>query len=326
MKKPTDRLAVVLMNLGGPDSLGAVRPFLKNLFSDPAIISLPSPFRQVIAQIISRTRGPKARKIYQLMGGSSPLLKNTTAQSSLLEKQLLESLPNCDSKVFIAMRYWNPLTSETVAQVKKYDPTQIILLPLYPQFSSTTTGSSFNEWDKQAKKIGLNIPTTKIYSYADDALFIDAHVQLLQPWIKEATNHGLPRILFSAHGLPQKIVDAGDPYEAHIHQTVTAIMRRLPSTIEHTICYQSKMGPLKWLEPSTEHALQEAAKDRRSVIIVPISFVSEHVETLVELDHEYRNLAQKMGILFYGRVPTLGENAAYIQALSDLTINNLGRG
>jgi ferrochelatase len=326
MKKPTERLAVVLMNLGGPDSLGAVRPFLSNLFSDPAIISLPSPFRQVVAQIISRSRAPKARKIYQAMGGSSPLLKNTTTQLELLQKQLLESLPHCESKVFIAMRYWNPLIRETVAQVKEYIPTQIILLPLYPQFSSTTTGSSFREWDNQAIKIGLNIPTTKVHSYADDTQFIDAHVKLLQPWIAEAKKHGSPRILFSAHGLPQKVIDAGDPYETHIHQTVNAIMDKIPSTIESVICYQSKVGPLKWLSPSIDQALHEAAQVRKPVIIVPISFVSEHVETLVELDQEYRDLAIKMGIPFYGRVPTLGGNKGYIQALASLAIRKIEEG
>ncbi len=316
----TRRLAVVLMNLGGPDSLAAVRPFLQNLFFDPAIISLPWPFRYLIAKIISRARDQKAQKIYEKMGGGSPLLKNTKDQQIHLRRLLRDQLPDREVEVFIAMRYWHPLTAETVAQVIAFQPTDIVLLPLYPQFSATTTGSSFSEWHKQAAHQELKAPTREVRSYPQNSAFIDAHVDLLLPWIEKAAVFGTPRILFSAHGLPQKVIDKGDPYENHVHQTVQAIRKKIPSCLESVVCYQSKVGPLKWLGPSTEQELRRAGVDRVPVIVVPVAFVSEHSETLVELDEDYRNLAETLGIPFYGRVPALGVHPAYMQALVELVI------
>jgi ferrochelatase len=318
-----DRLAVVLMNLGGPDTLDHVRPFLKNLFSDPAIIDLPWPLRPILAAGISRARNNKAKKIYQQLGGGSPLLSNTKAQSLELRSLLQEQLPDQTVEVFICMRYWHPLSKETVAQVKAYSPTQIILLPLYPQYSKTTTGSSFKEWRKEAKRQGLNVSTSEIQSYPEDDFFVEAHADLLGPWIEKASVYGKPRILFSAHGLPQKVIDAGDPYENQVHQTVKAILKKLPPSLEGVICYQSKVGPLRWLGPSTEQELMRAGEDGVPVIIVPVAFVSEHVETLVELDHDYRNLAHRLGIPFYGRVPALGVHPNYIKALARLVAADL---
>jgi len=321
MTHSQDRLAVVLMNLGGPDTLDAVRPYLKNLFSDPAIISLPWPLRPLVAEVISRTRTPSARQIYEQMGGRSPLLENTKAQSLVLKHVLQEQLADHIVETFIAMRYWHPLTIETVDQVKAFQPSEIILLTLYPQFSKTTTGSSFTEWYKQAKNRGLSVPTREVRSYPYDPSFIEAHAQLLTPWIKKASIYGKPRILFSAHGLPQKVIDAGDPYEKQVHQTVEAILKKIPSEVEGVVCYQSKVGPLKWLEPSTEYEIRRAGKEKTPVIIVPVAFVSEHGETLIELDRDYQRLALDLGVPFYGRVPSLGVHPAYINALVGLVIN-----
>lgn len=314
----TSRLAVVLMNLGAPDTLEAVRPFLRNLFSDPAIIRLSWPLRPLVAEAISRTRTQKARQVYQQMGGASPLLPNTKLQSLHLSQVLSDHLPNQKIKIFIAMRYWNPLTAEAVAQVKAFGPDEVVLLPLYPQFSTATTASSFAEWHKEARQQGLKTLTHEIKCYPEDPSFIEAHVDLLVPWIERAAIHGNPRILFSAHGLPQKVIDAGDPYENQVHQTVQAILKKLPSSVENVVCYQSKVGPLKWLEPSLEQELKRAGQDKVPVIVVPVSFVSEHSETLVELDRDYRSLAEAMGIPFYGRVPALGDHPAYMRALAGL--------
>lgn len=318
----TQRLAVVLMNLGGPDSLDAVRPFLKNLFSDPEIINLPWPLRPLIAEIISRRRNQSTQKIYEKLGGGSPLLQNTQAQQGELCKLLQEQLPGQTVEVFIAMRYWHPLTAQTVSDVKKFRPTEVILLPLYPQFSITTTGSSFAEWYAEAAQQGLKVSTREVRSYPENSDFIESHVDLLLPWIEKAAAFGSPRILFSAHGLPQKVINKGDPYENHVHQTVGEILKKIPSGVESVVCYQSKVGPLKWLEPSIEQELRRAGQDRVPVIVVPVAFVSEHSETLVELDEDYRNLAEELKIPFYGRVPTLSDHPAYMRALAGLVIKD----
>lgn len=325
MTRHPGRLAVVLMNLGGPDTLDSVRPFLRNLFSDPAIISLPWPLRTFVAEMISRTRNHKARKVYQQIGGGSPLLSNTKDQSFHLCRSLHDQLPNQEVEVFIAMRYWHPLTAEVIAHVKAFQPTEIVLLPLYPHFSTTTTGSSFSEWHQQAYQQGLTVPTREIRCYPQDPAFIEAHVDLLGPWIEKAALYGSPRILFSAHGLPQRVIDAGDPYEGQIHQTTQAILKKISPSVESAVCYQSKVGPLKWLRPSTEEELKRAGQDKAPVIIVPVSFVSEHVETLVELDRDYRSLAEEAGVPFYGRVRTLSDHPAYIRALAGLVVTSLNQ-
>jgi len=311
MTPPLKKTAVILFNLGGPDSLEAVRPFLFNLFADKAIIRLPQPFRYLLAKFISKTRAKKAIGIYQKMGGKSPLLENTVAQAMALE----ESLKGEDSnyKVFISMRYWHPFTEETVQEVKDYSPDEVVLLPLYPHYSTTTTQSSFKEWYRAAK--GIKVPAREVESYPLDELFINAHVETLMPIYKEAARHGTPRILFSAHSLPQKIVDEGDPYQEQTEQTAKAIVSKLKGDIDYVVCYQSKVGPLKWLQPTTEAEIKRAASDKVSVVVVPISFVSEHSETLVELDIDYKDLAESLGIPFYGRVPTLSCHPLFIEAL-----------
>ena len=313
------KTAVVLMNLGGPNCLKAVRPFLFNLFYDPAILNFSNPLRWVLAQMISRLRAKKAQGIYEKMGGKSPLLENTQAQARALE-QLLSTEKNT-YRVFISMRCWHPLTGETIKQVKAFVPDQVILLPLYPQFSTTTTGSSFQEWHEQAEKLGLTVPTYEVNPYYDDDDFIEAHVDLLLPIYQQAKTYGTPRILFSAHSLPQKVIDKGDPYQKQTEASVQAIVKKLETKfgclIDYQLCYQSRVGPIQWLTPTTEEALSKAAEEKIPVVVLPISFVSDHSETLVELDEDYKTVALQKGIPFYGRVPSLGCHPLFIKSLAN---------
>ncbi len=309
------KTAVVLFNLGGPDSRASVRPFLFNLFNDKAIIAVFQPLRALIAMVISFRRMAKAKDIYEKIGDRSPILEHTQEQAEALEKEL--SLKG-QYKVFIAMRYSHPLSAETVKEVKNYAPDKVVLLPLYPQFSTTTSGSSFDMWYAEAKKQKLHVPHHPVCCYSFDNHFIGAHAELIKPAYIEAAKHGHPRLLFSAHGLPQKIIDKGDPYQWQIERTVSALQRKL-NLPDYVICYQSRVGPLEWIGPSTEDEIKRAGIDGVPLVIVPISFVSEHSETLVELDIEYRILANKNGVPHYERVEALGVHTEFIQALSWLT-------
>jgi len=317
MKK---RIAVVLFNLGGPDSLSAVRPFLFNLFNDPAIIGIPAPFRWILAHYIAFRRAPVARNIYRYIGGKSPLLAMSQQQARELERQLSD---DGDIKCFVAMRYWHPMISEISDQVKKFGPDEIVLLPLYPQYSSTTTGSSLTEWQRAAKEINLSQVARIICCYPTMKGWVAAQVDLISHELKNVSHGTSCRILFSAHGLPKKIIDSGDPYQIQIEQTVEAIVADLPDGTDWVICYQSRVGRLEWIGPSTEKELGRAADDGVEIVIVPIAFVSEHSETLVELDIEYRELAEKSGISGYYRVPTVGTNVKFINGLADLVRQSL---
>ncbi len=309
------RKAVVLFNLGGPDNLEAVEPFLFNLFYDPAIIRLPKPLRFLVAKLISKRRGPIAREIYENMGGRSPIVPQTEDQASALSLLLNEDAD--EYQVFIAMRYWHPRASQTVKEVKAFNPDEIILLPLYPQFSTTTTASSLEEWEKEAKRQGLNAPTSSVCCYPDESGFVDANVDLIKAKLEEVTGDQLPRLLFSAHGLPKKIVDAGDPYPWQVEQSVNAIMKALGrDDLEHLICFQSRVGPVEWIGPDTEEEIKRAGAEKRSVMVIPVAFVSEHSETLVELDIEYGELAKEVGIPEYLRVPTVTTNPHFIEGLA----------
>ena len=305
------RLAVVLMNLGGPDSLEAVQPFLQNLFSDPAIIDLPNPFRALLAKFISSRRAEKAKGIYEKLGGKSPLLENTEVQARALEIVLNDRVPDLNIKVFIAMRYWHPLTPDCIQAVQAWRADQVVLLPLYPQFSTTTTASSIKAWqDGFGNKVFVQ------GCYFNQSGFIKAYQELIQVEL-EKIPHGVPvRVLFSAHGIPQKLVDQGDPYQWQVEQTVAAVVAK--QTYDHTICYQSRVGPLKWLGPNIEDEIVRAHHEGVGVIVVPISFVSEHSETLVELDIDYRNRAQELKLPYYGRVPTVADHPDFIAGLADL--------
>ncbi len=316
----TKSVRIILYNLGGPDRLEAVRPFLFNLFYDPAIFRLPNPFRWLLAQLVSRRRQKKASGIYAQMGGKSPILEETLAQAARLEQLLAER--SMSVSVRVAMRYWHPMAAEAVRSCIEDAVDEVILLPLYPHYSTTTTESFMKEWQHQALGQNAGFFTKMLCCYPTHSRFIDAHVALLHATLTGAQLQNtteLPmRILFSAHGLPQKVVDEGDPYQRHIEATVKALLMKLGQEVDYRITYQSRVGPLKWLEPSTEHSIKEAALDGVGIIIVPIAFVSEHSETKVELDIEYAELAHELGVKIYRRVPTLSTHPFYIEALADL--------
>lgn len=316
------KIAVILFNLGGPDKPESVQPFLFNLFNDKAIIGAPQPIRWLIAKLISTRRAPVAREIYEYLGGKSPLLELTQDQAVALENSLNQNADGKEYKCFISMRYWHPMTAECVTQAKSWGADEAILLPLYPQFSTTTTGSSFKKWDSETKKQALDIPTARIGCYPTQPEFVKSHAILIKETYEKALTHGTPRVLFSAHGLPQKIVDGGDPYQWQIEKTAEAIVKNLAiDNLDYKVCYQSKVGPLEWLKPSTETEIERAGKDGVPLVILPIAFVSEHSETLVELDIEYKELADEHGVIGYERVPSLGCQENYITALHQLCVN-----
>ncbi|MFC3675560.1 ferrochelatase [Ferrovibrio xuzhouensis] len=313
------KTAVILFNLGGPDSPQAVEPFLFNLFSDPAIIRLPNPLRWLVAKLISSRRAPVAAGIYDKMGGRSPILPQTEAQAAALKV----ALGSDDYRVFIAMRYWHPFADETAKAVRDWGAERIVLLPLYPQFSTTTTGSSLTDWHRAAAKAGMNLPTAAIGCYADEGGFVAAQVDLLRAALAQAETQGPAtapiRILFSAHGLPKKVVTDGDPYQMQVERSVAAMLRLLGRPeIDSRICFQSRVGPLEWIGPGTDAEIAQAALDGCRIVVVPVAFVSEHSETLVELDIEYAELAQHNGAAAYIRVPTVGSAPEFISGLARL--------
>ncbi len=310
---PARKVAVVLFNLGGPDSLAAVQPFLKNLFSDPAIITLPTPLRQILAQVISSTRAKPSGANYAMMGGASPLLAETRAQAVALTTALQGRLITRQARIFLAMRYWHPFTEEAAPDVADYAPDEVILLPLYPQYSTTTTRSSVKAWKAAYKGPGR---VREICCYPVQPNFIAAHAAGVATALKAAK--GPVRVLFSAHGLPQKTIDGGDPYQKQVEATAAAVVAALGGGFDHAVCYQSRVGRLVWTGPSTVEAIDAAVKAGRGVIVCPIAFVSEHVETLIELDHEYREQAIALGCGEYIRVPTLSCDPLFIGALADL--------
>ncbi len=313
------KIAVVLFNLGGPDSPESVYGFLRNLFNDSAILNIPFPFRQILSYIIAKKRTPVAKEIYMQIGGSSPILSETKKQAEKLQNLLDQ---NC--KVFISMRYWHPLSKETIYNVLKWKPDKILLVPLYPHFSTTTTGSSIDDWFKSSKKLFEGIPTRAICCYPTDKLFIDSHIALIKKEIDKINDIKNVKILFSAHGLPKSIIKKGDPYAWQVEQTVMAIVNDLAIKSDNwVLCYQSKVTPVEWLKPYTEQEIINAAKENKKIIIVPIAFVSEHSETLVELDKEYLELAKTNGIQTYIRVPALGIENTFIQSLAKMINLNI---
>jgi protoporphyrin/coproporphyrin ferrochelatase len=308
------KIAVILFNLGGPDSLDAVQPFLRNLFSDPAIITLPSWLRLPLARFIAARRTPKATAIYARIGGSSPILGQTEAQARALEEALGgEHGSEHEWRGYVCMRYWHPMTEAVVRSVRRFPPDRIVLLPLYPQFSTTTTGSSFRAW--HAAAADLKVPTATVESYPTEPGFIRASVELVKEGLGRAS--GARRVLFSAHGLPEKTIKAGDPYQSQVEQTAAAIGEHL-GAVEWTVCYQSRVGPLRWIGPSTESEIRRAGTHKTGVVLYPLSFVSEHSETLVELDIDYRRLASEAGVPTYIRVPTVGTHPLFIHGLANL--------
>jgi len=307
------KTAIILLNLGGPSSLDEVRGFLFNLFYDKAIIRLPNPFRWVVAKIISALREEKAKTIYSQIGGASPILSQTMKQKNALEQALNDQ----NSKVFISMRYSSPFSFDTSNKLKEYKPDEIILLPLYPQFSTTTSDSSIKDMVDSLNKINFKGDIKIIGCYPKNKEFIEAHASQIKEILKKQNSKNY-RILFSAHSLPEKIVKDGDPYQWQIEETVKDVVKKLKiKDLDYRITYQSKVTPVKWLEPSTEKEIEAAASEQKAVIIVPIAFVSEHSETLVELDIEYKKIAEEKGIE-YNRVPALTANEHFIKTLAGI--------
>ena len=304
------KVAIILFNLGGPDSLDAVQPFLRNLFGDPAILRLPSLIRRPLASFLASRRAPKARAIYAKIGGSSPILGQTEAQARALEEALGREH---EWRGYVCMRYWHPMTGAVVRSVERFAPDRIVLLPLYPQFSTTTTASSFKAWNDAAR---FSVPTEAIQSYPTDPGFIAASVELVMQGLGEVGPQRR-RLLFSAHGLPERVIKAGDPYQQQVEQTAKAIADTI-GVADWSVCYQSRVGPLKWIGPSTEEEIRRAGSDGMSVVLYPLSFVSEHSETLVELDIDYRHLAEQARVPRYVRVPTVGTHPLFIGGLARL--------
>ncbi len=313
-RKAMDRTAVVLFNLGGPDSPAAVQPFLNNLFNDPAIISLPWPLRPVLASVISHRRQGEAKKIYGEIGGHSPLLENTRQQARALEAALGHEA----IRVFIAMRYWHPMSEDAAMEVAGFEPQRIVLLPLYPQFSTTTTASSMKEWIRSWKRHGHDVTIRAVCCWPRSSGFVGSYAAAIRSALEDTA--GQPsRVLFSAHGLPEKIIRRGDPYQWQVEQTAEAIVDDIArSDLDWTVCYQSRVGPLDWIGPSTEEEIDRAGRAGTGVIVVPVAFVSEHSETLVELDIEYRRRAREAGCPFYRRIATVSCDDTFIDGLAAL--------
>jgi len=316
------KVAVVLFNLGGPDGQDSVRPFLQNLFSDPAIIPLPGIARGPLAWLIAKRRETAAQANYAIMGGGSPLLPETENQARALEASLAKARPDLESRVFIAMRYWKPFADQTAREVAAYAPDQIVLLPLYPQFSTTTTASSLKDWREAYSGPGVS---RTVCCFPTAPGLTDAHAATIRATWEKAGKPGNVRLLFSAHGLPEKVVAGGDPYQAQVRATAQAVAFRLPEFTDWEVCYQSRVGPMKWIGPSTDDEIRRAGAEGKGVLISPIAFVSEHVETLVELDHEYGELAGQVGCAPYLRAPALGVSPRFIDALTTATVNALAR-
>ncbi len=318
-------IGVVLLNLGGPDSLDAVEPFLYNLFSDPDIIDFPLSFlfRKRLAKLISTRRAPMVQEQYKKIGGKSPLKDHTLKQAALLEARLNEKFP---AKVYAAMRYWHPSTEEVLDAVERDGIKRLILLPLYPQYSKATTESSVKEWNKQLK-LRVNSPpleTTLVESYYDFPPYIEAFVARINEGLERFPADRLQdvHLLFSAHGTPMKLVRQGDPYSGHIKKTIEAIIRQGGFSQDHSLCYQSKVGPMKWLTPSTPDTIKDlAAKGVKNMLLVPVAFASDHLETLFELGIEYRHLAKDAGVGQYEVTTGLNDSPFFIDALARLVFD-----
>lgn len=303
--------AIILLNLGGPDSPEAVEPFLMSLFSDPAILRVPGMVRGLLARTIARRRAREARAIYARIGGASPILAETRAQADALSARL------GGDPVLIAMRHWRPRAKAVAEEILALGIDNVLLLPLYPQFSTTTTGSSFSDTESELRAAGYRGNVRRICCYPAQPGFVSTMAEALRAALAKAQAHGHPKVLLSAHGLPERIVRSGDPYQWQVEQTAAALIEAVGAQVgDWTVCYQSRVGPLKWIGPETRAEIEAAAGASRPIIIVPIAFVSEHSETLVELDMEYRAVAAKAPV--YIRVPTARTSRLFIDGLAEL--------
>ncbi|MBI4534643.1 MAG: ferrochelatase [Ignavibacteriae bacterium] len=327
MRKKNDKpIGVVLLQLGGPDSLETVEPFLYNLFCDPDIIDLPLAFlfRKALARIISGRRAPKVQEYYRRIGGKSPILKLTMRQARSLERELQGKL---NANVYISMRYWHPMTDEVVDRLYRDGVERVVLLPLYPHYSKTTTGSSVNEWNRVMSHRGLNhLSVTLVDEYCDHPLYIAALVRNINIALNRVAkeNRSKVHLVFSAHGTPVKLVRAGDPYQQQIIRTYNAVVEQGVWGLQHHLCYQSKVGPEKWLEPSLEDTIKRLAGEKVShLIVIPIAFVSDHSETLWEINMESKQEARALGIKYFDMSPALNTNPMFIKALADVVVKKV---
>ena len=322
MVNPTRRVGVVLFQLGGPDTLDAIEPFLFNLFCDPDIIDFPFARlgRKPLAKLISSTRAKKVQHHYSVIGGGSPIRRFTEQQARALQLKLTES--GMDARCFVAMRYWHPFTAEAIEHLRAAQCDEVVLLPLYPQYSSTTTGSSLNEWRRLFHD---DIPVHCADPFYQHDLYLEAVVEKLDDALARFPDPQQADIVFSAHSVPVSVIEQGDPYQRQIEETVELIMERGGWRNRYRLCYQSKVGASKWLQPSLRRTLIDLGDERvRQVCVVPISFVSDHVETLGEIDHEAREQARKLGIERFEMSSGLNDAPTFIAALAELVTAALG--
>jgi len=320
------RVGVLLLNLGGPDKLEDVGPFLYNLFSDPEIIRLPFRWLQKpLAWFIASRRTRTSQANYKQIGGGSPLRRITEAQGQALKEQL--GYLGQEAKIYVGMRYWHPYTEEAIAQITQDNIEHLVILPLYPQFSISTSGSSFRLLEKlwQEDPKLQPIDYTVIPSWYKEPGYLQAIAELIAQELEQFPNPDEVHIFFSAHGVPKSYVEeAGDPYQQEIEECTALIMQTLNRPNVHTLAYQSRVGPVEWLQPYTEDALKKlGAEGVKDLVVVPISFVSEHIETLQEIDIEYREVAEESGIHNFRRVPAPNTHPVFINALADLVIDAL---
>jgi len=318
-----NRLGVVLFQLGGPDTLEAIEPFLYNLFCDPDIIDFPFARlgRKPLAKLISSTRANKVRHHYATIGGGSPIRRNTERQAQALAAEL--QARGFDARCFVAMRYWHPFTAEAVAALEQTHCDEIVLLPLYPQYSSTTTGSSLNEWNRRYRQNGACVH--RVANFYRHAGYLDALVEIIDRTLARFAKPERAEIIFSAHSVPLAVIERGDPYQQQIEETAALLMERGGWSNGYRLCYQSKVGASRWLQPTLHATLRQVAEHRiEELCVVPISFVSDHVETLGEIDHEARALAVRLGIRRFEMTPGLNDSPAFILALADLVFEALG--
>jgi len=323
--KKNRTVGVVLFQLGGPDSLEAIEPFLYNLFCDPDIIDFPLAkiARRPLAKLISSNRARRVQSHYAEIGGRSPILEFTNAQATALERELNQSI---SAKVFVAMRYWHPMTKETVQLMEQASVDELVLLPLYPQYSRTTAGSSLNEWNRRVSRSALrNLPARVVKEFYAHPLYLDAVVERMQASLEKFRLAGEVHLVFSAHSVPITVIESGDPYRDQIEATVGLVMRRGGWSHPHSVCYQSKVGASKWLQPSLHETLHQlAARRTKNLLVIPIAFVSDHVETLNEIDLEARREAANLGIEHFEMMPGLNDSPRFIAALADLVLAAVG--
>ena len=318
-----ERIGVVLFQLGGPDSLDAVEPFLRNLFNDPNIFDFPlaGVTRPLLARAAARFRAPKARRNYIEIGGKSPLGEHTARQASKLEKKLRESI---DARVFVAMRYWKPSSADAVEAVRQAQCGRLVLLPLYPQYSAVTTGSSLREWQRCAAEAALDLPAVAVDSYFDAPLYVDSVVGRLRQTLARFPADSRPHLVFSAHGLPVRLIENGDPYRRQIEETVRLVVETGGFGLPHTLCYQSKVGPERWLQPALLPTLESLGRGgEQAALVIPIAFVSDHIETLSEIDIEARRAARSWGIRHFETMAGLNDSPGFIAALADRALRAL---